>query len=268
MRCGRLLVLCVLGPLGGCLHSNSADTAGDPKNAISYGYQPLDPVPITQVADPANARITRQHLLDALPDETMRMAIGQVDLAGNITYGPVAASASYGRYVVVIDYIKSTTKPIFIKRQADSSTGKITAATVQSAAESNLALPVYLGVGLRLTANLESREANLDLGNLIAIGAAAQAKQVIGTLVVQTLGISGENISTAIPIPTEISSASIQHAILAIGTMKAKLYDVKTSVQPRVVAVYNNIGGGREVINGIISSVLQNPLQLQVPVTQ
>jgi hypothetical protein len=65
----------------------------------------------------------------------------------------------------------------------------------------------------------------VDLGNLFALGVAASTGNISGTLVLQTLGISGESISATIPFPSEINNNSIQNAILALGAIKAKIYD-------------------------------------------
>ncbi len=65
-------------------------------------------------------------------------------------------------------------------------------------------------------------------------------------------------------MPSEINTTTIQNAILALGTIKAKIYEDNTTITPRVVGVYNNIGGSTEVINGFISSILQKPKILVV----
>lgn len=211
-----------------------------------------------------------QDVLDALPDETMRLAIGQIDISGNITYGPVALSAANSSYIVTVDYIKSNTHPLFVKKGSIRQDGSFAAYVVDDPKVADISVPVYIGVGLRVTATLNTKRAGINLGNLIAIGAAAQANQLTGTLVVQTLGLTGENISTALPIPSDVSVGSIQSAIQALGTMKAKLYDTsKTRIEPRVVGVYNNLGGSTSsTINGIISSVLAKPLDFKVAVNQ
>jgi hypothetical protein len=107
-------------------------------------------------------------------------------------------------------------------------------------------------------------EGMVDLGSLFAIGLAAQAKKITGTLVVQTLGISGEGISAIIPMPAEINSSTIQNAILSLGSIKAKMYESDIIITPRVVGVYNNLGGDIQTINAIISELLKNPKPLEV----
>lgn len=235
-------------------------TLGDQKNVPSYGYTPLDPLPVTVKAAGV---ITNARLLKALPDDTMRLAIGQFDGSANVSYGPAKLGVAGNTYVVVIDYIKSDTRSFGVRiTDMPNHSRQITLA---SGADATSVVPVYIGVGLRLTATLYVASGSVELTNLFAIGAAAQAKQITGTLTIQTLGVSGENISTIIPIPSEISASSIQNAIQSLGSIKAKLYDYKTSITPQVVGVYNTVGGGSETINGFISSLLSRPLALAVP---
>ena len=239
---------------------------GDPKNAQSFGYHPIDPLPVnlnvTGSGSPDNER-----LLKALPDETMRLAIGKIEGNGGITYGPAQAGYKGSSYVVVVDYIKFNTRSFGVKLEdsADAEVKTKFASLAPNPAEADVIVPVYIGVGLRLTANITVNEGSVNLGSLFALGVAAQSKKVSGTLVVQTLGLSGESISTIIPMPSEINASTIQNALLALGAIKAKMYDTGTIVTPRVVGVYNNLGGGEKTINGFISSMLQKPQILDIP---
>ena len=65
-------------------------------------------------------------------------------------------------------------------------------------------------------------------------------------------------------MPSEINASTIQNAIMALGAIKAKIYDTGTRINPRVVGVYNNLGGGQETINGFISSLLEQAQYLEV----
>jgi len=239
--------------ISGCATWTIPTTPGDPTSALEFGYHPIDSLPVG--VKPDNA--TRAKKLDALPDETMRLAIGQFDRKSGFTFGPATAGVAGNDYVVVLDYVKFTTKSFGVKKAQTA--GSKMVVTVTRDPNPDVVVPVYVGVGLRLTANVHVKEGNVDLGNLFALGVAAQAKQVSGTLVVQTLGLSGEGVSPLIPIPSEINPTTIQNAVQAIGAIKAKIYDGNISVVPRVVGVYNNLGGGQETINGFISTILQDP---------
>lgn len=233
------------------------DTLGDPKNANNYGYHPLDPLPV-------RLDIPKSKVLDEMPDETIRIAIGSVSGDGEITYGPAKVGVEGKNYVVVLDYIKFATDSFGVSlSEKDIKGNKI--ATLVDVSVANTVVPVYIGVGLRLTANIFVKKGSINLGSLIALGAAAKAEQVSGTLVIQTLGVSGSEISGLIPMPSEINESTIQNAILSLASIKAKIYDTKTSVTPRVVGVYNNLGGGEATINGFISSLLEKQIPFPRP---
>ena len=122
-------------------------------------------------------------------------------------------------------------------------------------------IPVYVGVGLRLTASVTVTKATANLASLGAISADAAAGKLTGSLVVQTLGLTGKTVATSLPLPSELNQTTIQNAILSLGSIKAVLYDPNTQVAPRVVGIYNPIGGGQQLVNGIISVLASNPLR-------
>lgn len=267
----RLVLLPMLFALVSCETARKTAstplTPGDPQNAPSYGYHPIDPLPVFVKMPDDRPQPTSTDILGELPDETMRIAIGEIQGSGNITFGPAKTGVAGRSYVVILDYIKFQTQSFAVVKK-DGRLQRIRdfatfAAPGPAEIEKNgTIVPVYVGVGLRLTANITVTEGTVDLGNLFALGVAAQSKQVTGTMVVQTLGVSGQNISTLIPMPSEINPTTLQNAILALGAIKAKLYDQGTTINPRVVGVYNNLGGGQETINAFISMLLDEPKQL------
>lgn len=225
----------------GCISSEIPRTFGDTEPMHSFGYHPLDPLPVEVV--PSDERNNNALILNSLPDETMRLAIGEIERNGNVTYGPARIGVAGKNYVVILDYIKFTTSPKLVsvtimkdlkKLQIealeelklapwDSLDVKIIKKEPGEKEEVDAIVPTYIGVGLRLTANVTVNEGSIDLGNLLILGAAAAGKQISGTLVIQTLGISGENISNLIPMPSEINPSTIQNAILALGAIKTKV---------------------------------------------
>jgi hypothetical protein len=253
-----LLTFVVAIALSGCATQFTVpDTLGDPKNANNYGYHPLDPLPVKLTVD-------KSKVLEEMPDETIRIAIGTVSGDGGITYGTAKIGAEGKNYVVVLDYIKFGTDSFGVALSSPDNKGN-KVATLVEASQANAVVPVYIGVGLRLTANVFVKKGSVNLGSLFALGVAAKAEQVSGTLVIQTLGVSGPEISGLIPMPGEISESTIQNAILALASIKAKMYDTKTSITPRVVGVYNNLGGGEATINGFISSLLEKQIPFPRP---
>jgi hypothetical protein len=250
----------------GCLSAPQTppQTTAAVQQGPAYGYRPLDPLTV-KLMHPEKVPVTNCRILELLPDQTLRFAVGDVTESGSVSYGLAKAGFAGQRYVVVVDFMLSDT--ISAPTVAPLATAVTTPATppgpsVNAAAERFV--PTYVGVGLRLTANLKVNSGEVDLGNLIAIGAAAEAKQVYGTLVIQTLGISGEGVAAAIPIPSEVSASSIQNALVAIGTIKGKIYDEKTALSPRVVGIYDTYGTDTKGFDAFFATLMRNPPTLTV----
>jgi hypothetical protein len=256
---------------------HAPETLGAPQNAPAFGYTPIDP--LNAEPPPAEGQtcpVSKQRMLDALPDVTMRIAVGSVSDSGHIRYGPATLGTSGSSYVVVLDYTLSQTKPKAIVVR-DSTFRVLDPAQVQAFTDSQarstqsehsrlVYVPVYLGVGLRLTANVVVRNGTVDLGNLLAIGAAAQENRVSGTMVVQTLGISGAGVSALLPMPSDINTTTIQAAIQSLGAIKTKLYDDSTAkLFIRVIGYYNTLGDGQANAARFISSALSRPPVFYLP---
>jgi hypothetical protein len=277
----RTVVGAVLGVMlaSACVPSveSPPQTIAAGKAGPAYGYRPLDPLTVS-LNHPQGVPVTNCRILEILPDQTLRFAVGEVTESGSVSFGLAKAGFEGQRYVVIVDFMLSDTFSVPAvalaapvpattvappTAPAAAAPATTTPGTTAPATSSNAAadryVPTYIGVGLRLTANLMVRKGEVDLGNLIAIGAAAEAKQVYGTLVIQTLGISGEGVASAIPIPSEISASSIQNALVAIGTIKGKIYDEKTSLSPRVVGIYDTFGNDTKGFDTFFAGVMRNP---------
>jgi hypothetical protein len=122
-------------------------------------------------------------------------------------------------------------------------------------------IPVYIGIGLRVTANITSAQPNVNISGVGSIG----ATKMSGSLVVQTLGINGETISPALPIQTELNQSTVQNSIVSIASIKTHLYDAKVTIVPRVVGLYLPFSGGKPLVNAIISQLSKEPVKWQPP---
>lgn len=121
-------------------------------------------------------------------------------------------------------------------------------------------IPVYVGVGLRLSADILALKSGITLSGLSVIGVDAEANRLSGTLTVQSLGVSGKAIATALPLPNKLDQTTIEGAILAIGTMRATLYASAAGadgvyLQPRIVGLYSPLGSDPLLINAIYSEL-------------
>lgn len=225
--------------LGGC-----AATARLPEtpaaNAAAFTYIPLDPLPVEPVACAAGT-VPPANPLDAFPDNAVRVAIRNLSVRADATLGPVAIGTSGNRYQVVLDYINVDTANIRFAIGARQAAGDnlvpIGSATLAPGTELTVdrladgqsspvetVIPVYVGVGLRLTATVEVIKGSVNLSSLGALAASAEAGQTAGSLVVQTLGINGKQIAASLPLPSELSAIPVQNAIQSLGAIKAGCY--------------------------------------------
>ncbi len=124
-------------------------------------------------------------------------------------------------------------------------------------------IPVYIGVGLRVVADIVTVKAGAKLGGLPGIAAAADAGIVNGSLVVQTLGINGEPVTSALPLQSELSASSVQSALIAIGSIKTNMYDDDVELRPRIVGFYNAIGASEEQVIAIAAELSANRANIE-----
>ncbi|UZP66424.1 hypothetical protein N1030_12485 [Desulfovibrio mangrovi] len=261
--------------LAGCA-VRSPTTAGDALKAPSQGYTPLDPLPLN--ASGGYLEASNEKKLKLFPDETMRLAVGEIQSDGSISFGMAHIGNANSSYKVILDYAKSDTKPLhfIVTPASNQSPMKLEYYSIDNKELPTLThgqymttLPAYVGVALRITADIKVLKGKVDLANMLSLGIAAQAGNITGTLTIQTLGISGEPVTSALPLPNEVSKASIQSAIQAMGTIKAKLYDKNTHIQPRFIGYYNYLGGGKDTATQVITAIQQNctsgPLTVTLP---
>jgi hypothetical protein len=123
-------------------------------------------------------------------------------------------------------------------------------------------IPVYVGVGLRLTADLQVLRGTINLSSIGAIAAGVEAGKASGSLVVQTLGVTGKQVATSLPLPSELNQTTVQNAILSLDSIKAIIFDSQnTVVTPRVTGIYLPIRNGTEdLVNRIVSELARSPI--------
>ncbi|MBX9883878.1 MAG: hypothetical protein K2X68_02780 [Novosphingobium sp.] len=122
-----------------------------------------------------------------------------------------------------------------------------------------VAFPIYIGVGFRLTADFQALEGNLSLGGLGAIGANADSKKLTGSMTLQSIGVNGLGTTTALALPNKLDQTTIEQSILAIGTGRALIYtnpdEAKVRLSPRVIGLYSPVGSDPRLINAVYSEL-------------
>jgi hypothetical protein len=202
-------------------------------------------------------------LMDALPDMTLRMAVEDITGQASLGIAPVSVSADGRQYRVTADSVNTDEvnvqfavrlggrdAPIpILGRSGPLPAGErieifriLDAADELRATEGNFerfAIPVFVGVGLRLTAAITHRSGKLNVSSLPALTAGVEARRVTGTLTMQSLGVFSQQITSLMQIPTELNAASVQQALVALGAARAVIYDADTGTRPRIVGFAN-----------------------------
>lgn len=118
-------------------------------------------------------------------------------------------------------------------------------------------IPVYVGIGLRLKANVTVINGKVNLVDLPALTAAVEAGNASGTMSVQTIGISGKTARSNLLFLNKIDTTTIQNAIQSLSSIKSSIEDDDTIITPRIVGFHNTIGAESQGVN-LIHSLLSN----------
>lgn len=257
-----------------------------------YTYIPIDPFPV-QTVDSASCKEAGKgpgKLLDALPDNAVRMLVERFDVSGGVTYGVSKAGAKGESYRVTIDYINADTinvqvwiakrmrhlktrdfetvspfAPAGLEFEAGSEVFEVSRTPVRGPFVAEFNIPVYVGVGLRVSANVHVVGTNANISGIGVIGAEAEAERLRGSLIVQTLGVNGKSVAAALPIQSELNRTTAQNAIVAVGSIKSLLYADETVKSPRVVGLYLPFPGGKPLVNALISELSKKRVEWMRP---
>ncbi|MHC1774927.1 MAG: hypothetical protein AB9834_05880 [Lentimicrobium sp.] len=196
------------------------------------GFEPIDPIEyLEEVAIVENGEIVwkyplklkKDEILGFLANETVLVSVGQFSGEGSLGYGPASFSIKGSSYKITMDYMKFATL-----REKDL--------------EGLLVGYKRVGVGLRIIANVTAMESGVNLGDLFAIGLAAKANKLSGTLMLEIIGIKSKDVTAVLPLPSEINQSTIQSAMQAMATIKSKIYEDGTELYPQVMAIKSEEG--------------------------
>lgn len=162
--------------------------------------------------------LSAEQVLAFLNNETVLVSIGQIDYEGKINYIPVTLSAKGSSYKITMDYMKFATL------------GQVNK-------DGEFLGYKRVGVGLRLISQITTFKSGINIGDLSSIGIAAKAGKLNGTLMIEVIGIKSKEVTTLLPLPSEINQSTIQSAMQALSTIKSKIYDTDTKLYPQVMAV-------------------------------
>jgi hypothetical protein len=170
-------------------------------------------------------------LLRDLDTETVRVALNTLEGDVDLNAGVVGTTVKGQSYVLIVDYIKYITSSKEIDREYTSSNARGQDVPKRFTGT----IPIYTGIGLRIRAEFKAIEGGLSVSGLPALAVAANARGITGRLTVQTLGITGPEVTGLMPLISDISVTSIQSAVQAVAAIKAKIYDESTIAYPKIV---------------------------------
>lgn len=220
-------------------------------------------------------------VMDALPDHTVRMAVRQLSGNASGAFAPVTLGVSGNSYEVIVDSVNADTVNVPFQMRAVNGAGQVVpvmelhdplpadvSIEVRRLAEpsetaagwENVNLPLYVGVGLRITAHVQVRRGNVGL-SLPALTASVAAERASGTLTMQSIGIYSQQVSSLFAIPTELNAGTIQQALVGLGAVKAIMYDRDTGTRPRVTGIRNPLQtSDPRLMNRIYSELARSPV--------
>jgi hypothetical protein len=227
-----LLILSVLMFVG-CASVDKA--AIDPNSLASSGidpdkyldYQPIDPLPVAKVEvfngisikEEYWAKLNAETKRKALPNQASAVSVTKSDYSGKIEFLGSSVSGDIGSYKVVMDYMKYRVESIY-----DTSSGEYLGVG-------------KVGVGLRITADIKTSSAGINLASLLSIGAEAKAGNLSGGIVVDVIGIDSKDVTNLLPLTSEIDQSSIQSALQSLASIKTKIFEEGVEITPHLVAL-------------------------------
>ena len=149
------------------------------------------------------------------------IAIQKRDSSGSLTYLGSGGKVSRGSYRVTFDYANYTNQEVsFGGSTSNAAIGRI-------------------GVGLRITADLDTFSNNVDLSGLFPIGLAAKDGKVSGRLSFEVYGMSNDKVALAIPSNSILDESSIQKSFEAAATVRVLFGLPETKLEPYLIGVAN-----------------------------
>lgn len=164
------------------------------------------------------SQLKNSEILRLLTNTSFETHIGRLDASGNVNYTIANATGEKGKYRIVIDDI------LYRQEKATNKSGTIIG-------------DGKVGIGSRLTANINTYEANINLNSLAALGLAARANKLDGYIKTDIIGIRTEDSNDFILSSTEINDTSILYAIRALDILKSKIPNSDTHLDPQVLWV-------------------------------
>ena len=192
-------------------------------------FVPIDPMPSPKITyyDPSGNPVTKAwaELSTAeiagkrLCNIHTEISVARRDTSGNLTYLVAKATAEAGDYRVVMDYSQYVPESV-----VDPVSGREIGQG-------------RVGVGMRMSADIHTTKAGIDLGSIFALGVAASTSKLRGSLTVDIIGVSSSDIGNLVVTNATIDASSVQKTLEGMAAIKVKIPEAGTTLTPQLLAV-------------------------------
>lgn len=163
-------------------------------------------------------------MLPSLSAAISTVSIYKQSLGGGLTIAGQSVSAKNEDYVVIYDFTQTQ--------------------QVRTTHPDGTVVSGLIGVSVRMTAKIHTKDKGINLANLFGIGLAASQNKITGSLEVKVFGLSSQKINEIIPVTSDLSSSTIQNCLTSVATIKSHMYDAETRVTPYLLAF--NVAGTKD----------------------
>ncbi|NOT65532.1 MAG: hypothetical protein HOP06_05820 [Methylotenera sp.] len=172
-----------------------------PKECTEYTYHSND-------TNNTSDKKRRHCWLSILANSEDYVATNEILKSGSVEFGTAKTSKSNSQYEIVSQWVR------FINVSPIDATGV-----------KRLGVDHKVGVGARIVANITTHKAGINLGDLFAVAASAEAGQVQGSLLFTIQGIHGKGIDTYTPRVSKLDQENLRKALEAIQSIKTLLHN-------------------------------------------
>lgn len=232
-----ILLLWFSGFLSGCAGVYTPDTSPKGESILNNTYftdafQPVQPFSFDrekynksilpdECSSTTDLDARKKCWLENLPNSEDYVFIADSSIGGELKYGTTGVSAKGGKYEIVSQWVR------FINVKPVDAEGAIKAGEDHK-----------VGIGARIVATISTNEADINLGDLFAVAAAAERKEVTGSLLFTIQGIHGKGVDTYTPKVSKLDSDNLLKALESIQNIKMLLHtDDSIKVTGQVVAI-------------------------------
>ena len=164
------------------------------------------------------AALTKDEQLRNLSLIQSEVSIFSVDSNGSLTYVSNSLTRGRGQYRVMIDFSRHRTDRVVDAAGELVGIGKV-------------------GVGLRLTADIQTRKSGINLAGMMPLAFAFGREEISGRISSQTIGLVAPDISKYFVTQTSLDQNSIAKAVESFGSVRVVMDDPSTEFEPYLLAL-------------------------------